>query len=87
MTRDEQIATVKARREAAGMSIESLARLSVTSDWTVTRLENGGGCSPQELERILSALPIPEDKPASVAGRIGKAIASVTPHIGKTKTR
>lgn len=54
--RGHKLPSLKARREAAGITKSELARRACCSDLTVTILENGGNCDPHVTERILDAL-------------------------------
>jgi len=56
MTRGHRLPTLKARREAAGLTIAALARLAACSDLTIVQLERGGNCDPHVTERLLDAL-------------------------------
>lgn len=58
--------SLKAQREAAGLTISMLARLSNTSDALIVRLESKGmtaarlpgSCTEMEAERIANALGV-----------------------------
>jgi predicted transcriptional regulator len=56
MAMGHKLTTLKARREAAGITIGELARRATCSDQTIVILENGGNCEPHVTERILDAL-------------------------------
>jgi DNA-binding XRE family transcriptional regulator len=56
MTRGHRLTTLKARREAAGISVPELARLASCSDQTIVQLEAGGNCDPDVTDRIITAL-------------------------------
>lgn len=46
------------QRQSAGLSIEALARKSVTSDAIIGRLESGGECTNREAQQIADALGV-----------------------------
>lgn len=56
MTRGVRLTTIKARREAAGLTITGLAKLANVSDLTIIQLENGGNCDEYVMERIIDVL-------------------------------
>lgn len=59
MTRGHRLTGLKARREAAGLSIGDLARLATCSVLTIVQLERGGNCDPDVTERLLNAIAPP----------------------------
>jgi len=56
MTRGHRLPGLKARREAAGLSITALAKQAAVSDLTIIQLENGGNCDEYVTERLLDVL-------------------------------
>jgi DNA-binding XRE family transcriptional regulator len=48
--------SLRARRVAAGLTVEALARRSNCSDQTIVQLENGGNCQPEVTDRLINAL-------------------------------
>jgi hypothetical protein len=57
--RGQRMDSLKTRRIAGGLTIGALARLAAVSDLTITILENGGTCGPDEAARIVTALAPP----------------------------
>lgn len=48
--------SLKTRRIAGGFTVTGLAKAANVSDQTITILENGGSCGPDETARIVAAL-------------------------------
>lgn len=48
----------KAQREAAGATVQALAKAANVSDWTIRQLEAGGVATQGEIDRIAAALGI-----------------------------
>lgn len=51
--------SLKTRRIAGGFTVTGLAKAANVSDQTITALENGGTCGPDESPRIVTALAPP----------------------------
>lgn len=49
---------LKAQRESAGHSIQTLAKKANVSDWTIRALENGGNIETYVAQRIADALGV-----------------------------
>ncbi len=57
--RGHRMDSLKTRRIAGGYTVTSLAKKANVSDQTITILENGGSCGPDESARIVNALAPP----------------------------
>lgn len=67
MPYDARLKTLKAQREAAGLSVTELARQANVSERTIFQIEDGGDTSVEAAERLCTVLATAAATPAASA--------------------